>query len=643
MAIIGAGPAGLVLSHLLAARGIDSVVLERHDRHYVEHRIRAGVLEHPSVELLRELGVAERLDREGLAHRGIELAFEGRRHRLDFHELVGHSITVYGQQEIVKDLIAARLAAGDPIEFEVERRVDRGDRRRRTRRPLHRRGSAHELRCRVVAGCDGFHGISRDVLAEHSVRRAPSIEVYDRTYPFAWLGILAEAAPTIDELIYSSHDNGFALYSMRSPTITRLYLQVPADERLEEWSDDRIWSELDTRLPTGDGFSFNTGPILERGITAMRSFVSTPMRSGSLVIAGDAAHIVPPTGAKGMNLAIADVAVLADVLDDVISGGRTERLDEYTDGVSASRVALPALLVVDDVDAAPLRRRPVPPSAAAVGAAPGHVVDGGGDEPRRELRRLGAGKEFRQECRMNTVNSVETFAPVPPDTHPPLDYPDYRSTHLRHPNHDPLRLDPDKFDRGELTGPMFGEGAVAAADADLTVGPDGEAVGQRIIVTGRAARSDRTADRRDTRRAVAGQRLGPLPARRGSAGRARSTPTSPAPGAASPTPTAPTASRRSSPGPIRGATTPTPGAPPTSTSRCSDARSRSASSRRCTSPTTRCSSRTPSSTRCRSGHGRRSSRRYDHDTTMAEWALGFRFDIVLRGPDRTPFEEHDDG
>ena len=212
--------------------------------------------------------------------------------------------------------------------------------------------------------------------------------MYDRTYPFAWLGILAEAAPTIDELIYSSHDNGFALYSMRSPTITRLYLQVPADERLEEWSDDRIWSELDTRLPTGDGFSFNTGPILERGITAMRSFVSTPMRSGSLVIAGDAAHIVPPTGAKGMNLAIADVAVLADVLDDVISADdRTPRRVHRR--LSASRVAVPALLVVDDVDAAPLRRRPVPPSAAAVGAAPGDVVDGGGDEPRRELRRPG--------------------------------------------------------------------------------------------------------------------------------------------------------------------------------------------------------------------------------------------------------------
>jgi p-hydroxybenzoate 3-monooxygenase len=326
VAIIGAGPAGLVLAHLLAARGIDSVVLERHDRRYVEHRVRAGVLEHPSVELLRQLGVAERLDREGLAHRGIELAFEGRRHRLDFNELVGHSITVYGQQEIVKDLIAARLAAGDPIVFEAAdvtiSDIDGPS-------PVVRYvadGATHQLRCRVVAGCDGFHGTSREVLGS----AVPDHEVFDRDYPFGWLGILAEAAPTIDELIYSNHENGFALYSMRSPKITRLYLQVPADERIEDWSDDRIWSELETRLPTGDGFTFNTGPILERGITAMRSFVFAPMRWGSLVIAGDAAHIVPPTGAKGMNLAIADVAVLADILDDVINRGRHEQLDDYT-------------------------------------------------------------------------------------------------------------------------------------------------------------------------------------------------------------------------------------------------------------------------------------------------------------------------
>ena len=326
VAIIGAGPAGLVLAHLLAARGIDSVVLESDDRDdYVEHRVRAGVLEHPSVALLRELGVADRLDRDGLAHRGIELAFDGRRHRLDFNELVGHSITVYGRREIVKDLIAARLAAGDPIVFEAaEATIDEID-----DTPVVRylaNGENHELRCRVVAGCDGFHGVSRDRpqqrsraargvrsrlsvrMARHPRRSGADNRRVDLRQPRQRLRpvqhALAEGHPAV--------------------------LQVPADERIEDWSDDRIWSELDTRLPTGDGFSFNTGPILERGITAMRSFVFTPMRSGSLVIAGDAAHIVPPTGAKGMNLAIADVAVLADILDDVITRDHADRLAEYT-------------------------------------------------------------------------------------------------------------------------------------------------------------------------------------------------------------------------------------------------------------------------------------------------------------------------
>lgn len=323
VAIIGAGPAGLTLAHLLKATGIDSVVLEHRDRAYVEQRARAGVLEHPTVELLRELGLAGRLDTEGLSHRGIELAFEGHRHRIDFLDLVGHSITVYGQQEVVKDLIAARLAAGDPIVFDVDDvTIDRIDTDSPTVGYVHD-GERHELRCRIVAGCDGFHGISREHIG--------NANVFERTYPFAWLGILAEAAPTLDELIYANHERGFALYSMRSPTVTRMYLQVPADERIEDWSDDRIWSELDVRLPTGDGFSFNTGPILERGITAMRSLVSTPMRRGSLAIAGDAAHIVPPTGAKGMNLAIADVAMLADIIDDVVAHGKVERLDDYTD------------------------------------------------------------------------------------------------------------------------------------------------------------------------------------------------------------------------------------------------------------------------------------------------------------------------
>jgi p-hydroxybenzoate 3-monooxygenase len=320
--IIGAGPAGLVLAHLLKARGLDCVVLERHDREYVEHRVRAGVLEAPTVELLRSLGLAERLDRESLPHRGIHLAFGGRRHHIDFLDLVGRSITVYGQQEVVKDLIAARLAAGDPIVFEA---LDVAAVDVDTDKPLLRyrhHGTPMELRCQVIAGCDGFHGVSR--------ASVPDLNVFDRHYPFAWLGILAEAAPTQDELIYSSHERGFALYSMRTPLITRLYLQVPADETLAEWSDDRIWSELATRLPTEDGFVLNTGPILDKGITEMRGFVATPMQHGNLVLAGDAAHIVPPTGAKGMNLAIADVYVLAGILDDVLHRGRSERLAEYT-------------------------------------------------------------------------------------------------------------------------------------------------------------------------------------------------------------------------------------------------------------------------------------------------------------------------
>ncbi|MET0460930.1 MAG: 4-hydroxybenzoate 3-monooxygenase [Ilumatobacteraceae bacterium] len=322
VAIVGAGPAGLLLSHLLTARGIDCIVLEQRDRHYVEHRVRAGVLEHPTVELLRSLGLAERLDREGLTHRGVQLAFEGRRHHIDFLDLTGCSITVYGQQEVVKDLIAARLAAGGQTVFEA---LDVAATDVDTDHPVvrYRHGDEdHVLRCRIVAGCDGFHGGSRALV--------PDLTVAEREHAFAWLGILAQAAPTQDELIYANHERGFALYSMRSPTVTRLYLQVPADERIEAWSDDRIWSELHTRLPTADGFTLEVGPILDRGITPMRSFVATPMRHGNLLLAGDAAHIVPPTGAKGMNLAIADVAVMAGLLDDALRGGRPDRLDGYT-------------------------------------------------------------------------------------------------------------------------------------------------------------------------------------------------------------------------------------------------------------------------------------------------------------------------
>lgn len=321
VAIVGAGPAGLVLAHLLAARGIDSVVLEVRDRAYVEHRVRAGVLEEPSVSLLRSMGLASRLDREGLTHRGIQLAVDGVRHRIDFVELTGRSITVYGQQEVVKDLIAARLAAGGSIVFEaLDVAPHDVDGERPSVRYLHD-GVEHELRCRIVAGCDGSYGVCGPLVAGRRIAA--------HTYPFAWLGILAEAAPTQDELVYASHDRGFALYSMRSPQITRLYLQVAADEDLAAWSDDRIWSELAARLPLPDGFRLNTGPILDRGITAMHSSVATPMRQGNLLLAGDAAHIVPATGAKGMNLAIADATVMAAVIDDALRGGHPSRLAEY--------------------------------------------------------------------------------------------------------------------------------------------------------------------------------------------------------------------------------------------------------------------------------------------------------------------------
>jgi p-hydroxybenzoate 3-monooxygenase len=319
--IVGAGPAGLLLSHLLARAGIDSVVLEARSREYVQQRVRAGVLEHPTVELLREVGLADRLDREGMPHEGVSLRFEGVDHRIDFTDLVGRGITVYGQQEVVKDLIAARLAAGGDLRFEVSDVTLDGLADAPVIGFTDAVGQRHELHCDVVAGCDGFHGISRDAYAP---------EVFDREYPFAWLGILAKAAPTRHELAYANHPNGFALYSMRSPEITRLYLQVPPDTDVAEWPDSRIWDELGTRL-AAEGFTLNEGPVLEKGVTGMRSFVAEPMRHGRLFLAGDAAHIVPPTGAKGMNLAIADVRVLAEVLTAFLTTGDESGLDGYSD------------------------------------------------------------------------------------------------------------------------------------------------------------------------------------------------------------------------------------------------------------------------------------------------------------------------
>jgi p-hydroxybenzoate 3-monooxygenase len=324
--IVGAGPAGLLLAHLLDRQGIESVVLEARSRDYVEARVRAGVLEQGTVDLLDEAGLAERLHREGLVHHGVELRFDGRGHRIDFSELTdGRAITVYGQQEVVKDLIAARLRAGGDLRFEVD---DVTLHELETESPSVRfrhEGAEHELRCDVIAGCDGFHGISRPAIPDGVLR------IYEREYPFAWLGILAEVAPSSEELIYCYHERGFALHSMRSPKLTRLYLQCAPDDDIEAWPDERIWDELQTRLATDGGWRLEQGPVVEKGITPMRSFVVEPLRYGHLFLAGDAAHIVPPTGAKGLNLAAADVRVLSEALGAWYADGDTRALAAYSD------------------------------------------------------------------------------------------------------------------------------------------------------------------------------------------------------------------------------------------------------------------------------------------------------------------------
>jgi p-hydroxybenzoate 3-monooxygenase len=321
--IVGAGPAGLLLSHLLHRQGITSVVLESQARSHVEERVRAGVLEQGSVDLLERCGVAERLRREGLVHRGIELRFGGASHRIALTDLTGRSITVYGQQEVVKDLIHARLDAGGEILFEVaDVALSDFDTVRPSIRFQHE-GRAKALDCDFIAGCDGFHGVSRPSIPAGALRE------FSRSYPFAWLGILAAAPPTSSELIYARHDRGFALYSMRSAAVTRLYLQCAPEEDLAKWSDADIWSELHARLETNGAWRLAEGPILQKGVTPMRSYVAEPMRAGRLFLAGDAAHIVPPTGAKGLNLAVNDVRVLAEVLG-AFYAGREEALEAYS-------------------------------------------------------------------------------------------------------------------------------------------------------------------------------------------------------------------------------------------------------------------------------------------------------------------------
>ena len=322
VAIVGAGPAGLVLARLLELRGISSVVIEARSRAYVEERVRAGVLEQRTVDLLTDAGVAERLHREGMVHEGIELRFGGRGHRIDLSGLTGgKTITVYGQQEVVKDLIAARVASSGELLFEVSDvsvDVDRP-----AVRFVHEDAEV-ELTCDVIAGCDGFHGVCRPAIAEH-------LTIYERTYPFAWLGILARTRPSSEELIYANHERGFALHSMRSPEVTRSYLQCTPEEDIDEWPDKRIWAELQRRFELDEGFSLNEGEIFDKGVTPMRSFVVEPMQHGHLFLAGDAAHIVPPAGAKGLNLAVADVEVLAEALEAFYGSGDRSGLDSYSE------------------------------------------------------------------------------------------------------------------------------------------------------------------------------------------------------------------------------------------------------------------------------------------------------------------------
>lgn len=323
--IVGAGPSGLMLAHLLHLQGISSIILEDRDQAYVEGRIRAGVLEQGTVDLLIEAGVGARMQREGLRHEGIELLFRGARHRIDLTELTnGKAVTVYGQHEVVKDLIQARLGYGGDIRFEAgDVAVEDLTSDKPTIRWTENR-VARSMTCDVIAGCDGFHGICRPTIPPELLTG------YDRIYPFGWLGILAKAKPASEELIYANHADGFALLSMRSPEISRLYLQCPPDEDIARWSDDQIWDALDQRLTAEPGWQVNRGPILQKGITPMRSWVTEPMQHGRLFLVGDAAHIVPPTGAKGMNLALADVRILARALDRFFHHQNSDGLEHYS-------------------------------------------------------------------------------------------------------------------------------------------------------------------------------------------------------------------------------------------------------------------------------------------------------------------------
>ena len=324
--IVGAGPAGLVLAHLLHLRGIESVVIETRSRKYIEERVRAGLLEQGTVDLLMETGVGERLKRECLTHHGIALRFNRRSHRIDFDDLTGgKTVTIYAQQEVIKDLVAARLAAGLPIIFEADDVSVHGFDAANPSIRFRAAGKDEILHCDFIAGCDGFHGICRPSLP------AGVLTEFERLYPFGWLGILAQAPPSSDELVYCYHQRGFALLTMRTHEVSRLYLQVPHDEDINSWSDDRIWSELRLRTAADGDWKLNEGPIFQKNIASMRSYVVEPMQYGKMFLAGDAAHIVPPTGAKGLNLAVADVRRMAQAFVEFYKTGNTHLLDRYSE------------------------------------------------------------------------------------------------------------------------------------------------------------------------------------------------------------------------------------------------------------------------------------------------------------------------
>jgi len=325
VAIIGAGPSGLLLSQLLDRAGIASVVLERHAREYIEARIRAGLLERGTVDLLIAAGVGERLQRECLVHNGFEVAFDGRVHRIDVGGLSGKQVTIYGQTEIQKDLGDARMAAGGDVRYEATDVAIHDFRSHRPRVTFVHRGQPQAIECDFIAGCDGYHGVCRASVPADAMR------TYERTYPFGWLGIIADVHPVAPELVYANHERGFALCSMRSRDRVRYYVQCPLEDRVEDWSDDRFWDELGRRLPGDYAARMETGPSIEKSIAPLRSFVAEPMRHGRLLLAGDAAHIVPPTGAKGLNLAVSDVRLLNEAIVEFYRSRSEKLLDEYSE------------------------------------------------------------------------------------------------------------------------------------------------------------------------------------------------------------------------------------------------------------------------------------------------------------------------